>query len=71
MVDLDGLRRLLANPCCGECVIKAMEKALPALLAEAAAGRELRKWMGRTTMGIGGAEHLKTYDEAISEGDNG
>lgn len=40
-VDIDGLRRLLANPCCGACVIKATEGALPALLAEAEAGRQL------------------------------
>lgn len=40
-VDIDGLRRLLANPCCGACVIKATEGALPALLAEAEAGRKL------------------------------
>ena len=41
--DLDGLRRLLANPCCGACVIKAAEAALPALLREAEAGRKLRE----------------------------
>jgi hypothetical protein len=64
-VDIDGLRRLLANPCCGACVIKAMEKALPKLVAEAEAGRELRKWMGRITMGVDGAKHLEDYDKAV------
>lgn len=61
-VDIDGLMRLLAKPCCGACVIKATEAALPALIAEAEAGRKLREAIRRGY----GREDLDEYDAAVS-----
>lgn len=69
--DLEKVRKLLATwqqtsgSAFGDSTAAQIAVYVPELLRRAEAGEELRKWMGRITMGVDGAKHLEDYDAAV------